>query len=1570
MADDFHTPHVNVTGTYTGVDQGGEHQYTFQNTETGATATATSSYAPEDTTDPSGKVTPGFINILNDIVSPAGAELTHRLAATFRTLQTQDQRNFLARGVAPIVRSLVGGAYFAGGVPDILALLSYIPGPDKLAAMGYEAVTGETPAFLKESREGAESFREAVEPYGFLGQQKRFERYLRQADAYTEDKWGFRLFGDTIGTDMTPEARGFWEELVTEGMEFGVSGVPMVKSVTLPLKAGQALIKGAERIFRKLAKESVEELGEAAVNPKNARTLVDKANDFYSISTQSGRRNIRGDVYFGLAAGPSTVVALHSLEAVDPDAAGWFKATTAIASGILLPVLTRGAVTSLVQMPLVYRFFTESIWDPVFRPTKSAERFTQRHGLGPTEANKVEIAGVGRILEEAYAQGRHVHQASGLAFTTPELARAEANILHERTLIKRDELAEATDPAVIERLTKEISEAENQVSSLVRYANFQEDILTAASRDKSPGAIAKFFDAEANRLVERREQFFNYVENQFQQSFDNINFNGRSGGTPAEHRLDLDKALNGAIPEFETTRRNLVMRGNIKGIEAAELQWLTPSARNQSDNAFAALDANLEKSFNNAKAAAAERVKFWRESVDSYLAAKGLKTVEDLSASEKIFVGDLIRGSYDDAYREIRGFEKAAYRRVKGIDDKVTENIVFPEGSVDRVSGESIAGMEISDWAAKSLENLTRSQKFNPRDVPIELAQLVGMRSIIAVLNKQRKAAEAAGRAVEAEASIPTLEGIKNQAITRRQQIDAELKAQLSADRKAAEKQIRSLRDYVEGVTTKLDDTQTAAVNAFLDDPNINWEIMTLTMAKGRAPKGLESIFSSIAKQKKKIAELGEGTTVSPAVKTIQDSYLAVTKEVDNAQDQINQITGRFLEGMDDAPIAPTGRLTSRNSEGKLVSEGTSPQDVKEAISDIAEAASREKRVNGTTPKYRHLIQLQTTLEQVLTPAVFPNLDVRSLNFAKEASQLKHRVSEAQADILARDKGAGVEVQVEKVGETVLPAKDSVTIQSANLRLLETAAAEVPPFVTIKRDENGRIVRDAEGIPVAVIDENAITGESLFNLPDSPFEKVLVGEAGLAPVSGFYEIRLRPNAPATDRALKIAESILLERLALQFPEGVDSKTLGSFRKENKLAIKFLKDNGRDTVPNLVGDADALARQLDALDSLFSDRTRKQLTVLVDSGSLNLGANTIDDYVQYIGQRRQRIGEENALRSVLEADPGRATTSLFDKILNPQNNQPKKDLQEFLSVVRGNQSAEKGFKASVIGELWRRATTHTDELGRATGDLAARAFDPALFRELMADSKIRMMLQEVFPDNGALLNGLDKMAAVAFETANFTKGSKSLARAIDPQTALSLEAYSNLGRILALNVAARVDFLNALVLAGVGGRYGAKLGRSLTGSKIKDILVIAALDPAKAIELSKSTSKHVDGFLANLRRAAIDTVLAPVAVPLGRPAATGAIIRYGEQQRDEYGRQKIEPIPEIIPSAEPPVPPLFPTGGGASLQVPSPREGTMLSQIDPFTMQRGQEVFGPMDRVFAANKGGLASLQRKPRQMVH
>ena len=59
-------------------------------------------------------------------------------------------------------------------------------------------------------------------------------------------------------------------------------------------------------------------------------------------------------------------------------------------------------------------------------------------------------------------------------------------------------------------------------------------------------------------------------------------------------------------------------------------------------------------------------------------------------------------------------------------------------------------------------------------------------------------------------------------------------------------------------------DAQVAEVNAFLNDPDIQWETLNQTIARGRtSTKELKPIFASIARQKKIISELGEGTKVS-----------------------------------------------------------------------------------------------------------------------------------------------------------------------------------------------------------------------------------------------------------------------------------------------------------------------------------------------------------------------------------------------------------------------------------------------------------------------------------------------------------------------------------------------------------------------------------------------------------------------------------------------------------------------------------------------------------------------------------
>ena len=70
--------------------------------------------------------------------------------------------------------------------------------------------------------------------------------------------------------------------------------------------------------------------------------------------------------------------------------------------------------------------------------------------------------------------------------------------------------------------------------------------------------------------------------------------------------------------------------------------------------------------------------------------------------------------------------------------------------------------MPVEEWATGRLENLSRTEKFNLKEVPVQLAQLVGSRSLITLINRRRKAAS---QAEKAQAEIPDLERQRDDAI-------------------------------------------------------------------------------------------------------------------------------------------------------------------------------------------------------------------------------------------------------------------------------------------------------------------------------------------------------------------------------------------------------------------------------------------------------------------------------------------------------------------------------------------------------------------------------------------------------------------------------------------------------------------------------------------------------------------------------------------------------------------------------------------------------------------------------------
>jgi hypothetical protein len=1571
MADEFDTPN-GMKGRFIATNEGtGVSTYEFSNPETGAKVRHDLGYTRD-------QLIP-LLNSKEELLSPAGRALGKTLGPVLESLRSKDERGIGSRVFAPVIRSFP--AYLAGGIPDIGGLLSYVPNPVDWAAMGFEALTGVDPlGAVERRREGNLAARKFAKEYGTKAQQGRFSQYLRQADKWAKENWDFEPFEGSIGTDMTPDARGFWEKILAMGLEMGASGPLMVKGVTAPAKLLQ---DGAQYLFSKLSKESAKELGEAATSPENVRSLVDRANDAYSLLNPGGRRNIRQEATFGFVGGAAAEASLDQLQKVDPEAAGWVKASVAIGTGLFAPLIARSAVTSLLQGPIV-RTVSGFVIDPLLRPGRAASSFVQRN-LGSSSKDRAGVVSTARLLEEAVANGRHVDAASGLAMTTPELARTEAAILKAEIQIKRDRLSQETDPKVQERLRGEIEADEATAGNLNRTANFYEAVLESAAKDRAPGVAARFFRDESKRLVERRESFFNYIEGTFKRAYDDLDFGGKPGGTKKEWRVDYQNAMEGRVPEFENTRRRLVMEGDQRGVEPSEFLWLDPQTKQRVGGIEQDLSAKMDEALAKAQAAANDRVVFLNDSVQLYLKNLGLKAVGDLPAAERRMVGDLIRGTYDDAGREWRAFVKAAYLRVDGLDAKVTENIVFPRGSRDPSNDADISGMTVEEWVTSRFENLSPGEAFNMKLFPPQFAQLAGSRSLVAWLNRVRKEEAAAGRISNAEEAIPNIERRRDDAIAQRDEVEVRLNKQRDADRELSENNARTLDTYYANAVENLDDAGKQAVAEFFRSTDMDWARMSLDTAKGLAPKGLGNVFAEITKQKKRIAELGEGVTSSAAVRALDTEMQGFAAAAKKAQNDIDEITNKAL-GLDgDVPLEVTGRLTARTPEGVVIRSGTSANDVVEFASELAAAARAEKALNGATPRYRNINQIRETVEQLLDSRTFPDLDLGKLKLAKEADRVRRTVDEAQGPILEKDRSSEVKVEVEVAAEKVLPQVESPTAAAAKLRQLEEATAELPDFVTVKQG--------ADGKRVATINEVALGRDtSLFARKDSPFEMVRVGQEGTP-----FEIRIKENAPVSPRSLAIAEAIVLERLALKFPDGVDSKGLDSFRKNNKAVIKFLKDNGPPDVPEkrtvvgLINDADNLALQLDSIKNLRKDKTRDQLTELVNRGELDLNGFKIDDYLEYIAQRRSRASDDNAFSEVLGADPGLAMETLFKRILDTGNTRPKQEMQEFLSIVGGNKPALRGLQASIIGQIVKRSLTRTDALIKETTDLGMQAFDPVKFRELIGNPRVQTIIREAFPDNPTIIPGLEKMALSSFETSNFTQGGKILAM-VDPANAVNLTGWSFLGRITALGAANSTNLVNQLWAGAAGSALGKKLGLKVTAGRVKDIMIDAALYPEKGVALGLRVGQQSNGFFATLGQTALDVVT----IPPRRPGASLSMIEKGVEELDEPVDQPVLPAAPPRLSNIPPGRAVNPASVMKNVNAVGPRQGAPppaprpTGPPSPDVVQRGQELFGATDPVFGLGLGynhggyvtggagsgvgrmeesGIMSVPCKPRQLV-
>jgi len=715
------------------------------------------------------------------------------------------------------------------------------------------------------------------------------------------------------------------------------------------------------------------------------------------------------------------------------------------------------------------------------------------------------------------------------------------------------------------------------------------------------------------------------------------------------------------------------------------------------------------------------------------------------------------------------------------------------------------------------------------------------------------------------------------------------------------------------------------------------------------------------------IKEIAPGGNVS-GVKTqkLWDKWELANTRAKGAEadlrDAIEAIYGKLQdpETLAELTIDPQGRFSGP----------TSLQDVQDSVSELFNLADR----TNDPILARHALEWRDMLEQLMSADTFPQANAAQLRTAKEISRTGFRVDEAMGDVLEKRPEAIPEAVV---AETVLPpvgtGKGFVPgVQRAAIDVIRTVTARLPEeIVTYKQLPDGRVV--------ATFNEDALRpleleNRSIFDHPDYPFAIKKTGK-----YQTDWEVEVKPGFDTSDLGLDMIEDIVLEQLYLNFPNPDEITTTGIdvFNKQWRNALRTLEKGGRTGPKSVVGltrDVEKLASELKVAEDLLGTQSKRKVQTLIDQGILT-NQFEADEYVNWLADSRIKAADSRTLRDVLKAEPGQAVHKLVKSILKSDN--PNAEIGEVLSVIRDNPAALRGFKASLFDSLWRHSTVVDPKVQIGAGSLGkGTVFSPSRFKELMAPkSNFRKLLNETYKNadgtssNPELIPGLERMAAAAVETAEMVKGGKAL-----PLTDFFQdEVYTNLGRILGLGIAKRAHFVNELYAAGAGGRIFRLLGKHFTGNTVKDMVLGMSLDPRIAVDFLKDVGES-EFLLPMLRRYIVDDVL--LGVPLRFSKTPGAATQVFTEPVEEASpppppamgpQSSIMPPPNInVASTLNRVRPLAPAQGGAPVPPqfaaagpPPPGRREMLQGMDDMGLE-----------LFTANKGGLASLQKKPRQMVH
>ena len=1256
----------------------------------------------------------------------------------------------------------------------------------------------------------------------------------------------------------------------------------------------------------------------------------------------------------GAQVGTSMVASLEMLDEVYPDAPPWIKSLVMSGGGILLPLAGATALrtgwdaglnTWFIKYPLqIVRGTAEAV-------TPSGSRRAAARGIqamGGDWRDRKQILGVYEHLRYALTQGRDIDPATRIGYTLPQMARNEVTVLKaelQETLGTDNLPTEAEINAAIDLKAKlqeaqgtnnpptqdEIDAATYQVQRLKRLAhisdlipklttlaNFQEGQLQTISEGTAIGA--QVYAQYSEEMLKRRDLIFESLD----EAVLKLDLGGKPSEDVAPALIEADYIAGAATGSYEYSEN--IRRAIAEGRGGT----LTPEQTEAISQAYNKLANNLDTAKEGILSDLRSRVELFRNTLP-----------EDMTTEQRTLFNEHVQREVQTSYEEMDFYEDTIWNTIKGLDRRKTKSYVSPDGE-DLGPQVLIDGVPVGEYFAGKVASLKAGERENQSKWLWKLAGSAALR---------KQAAKGTGADAQ-KISRQTLEVETAQRLLVRQQ------------------------NILDRATQALDE--------------------------------LPEIVPGSTQEK-------EFNRRKKAFENATDNVTAAELRVENAQGKLDIFLGKGVthEGTEvnlSHEILDTSELGVKMVND--VPQGRSAQEVQNVISHLKQEL-RYEQSRGSLKNSRKVMaigEMIDELQNAIGDSENFNVDTTQLAAARSVTDLKKDIFEKGS--MGRLRGFSRDgrsiVEPEKVINLIAPTSQVTGKQLVALRELQNAltpitTGENTPFrITGVLDENGK--------PVIELDLN-FNLEKYAEAPPLPFEAIKVGGTGRR--QGY---RVIEGTPVTEQNIAVVREALWDRFKI-FGTGPEFSAPAAemWIRKNKDALEWLKNatGGKDTgFENLV----SAERVVKSLENATANNINRTVDQLHAAGVFN------DDFTEagfrFLIKDAARIDSNIASAAVFLDSPDPLT--LGQNFINGYlgSSRPAEFLRETLKVLEkgalsdGSNPAVLGLKQAVAEEIIRRGLT-TRGGGSQTSQVASKLseslnydvtlWDPDALIGMAYNAKFQRLLASLYGDHAPEL-----FRKIAEGARDQTFISKAALRGVKIQDKFSGEVAGNFGRMIGGALSKNVLIpVSSLVMTGLGKRYGQSTVENIRGLAAEKLLVDFLMNPrlgiAAATEfplISPTEDLHIRD---RLKLWAHYNFIGRNADRLKRIGqAPGILYELAEPTKYEDIQSqptKYEGIPALHELAEPPdaspePPPReseLPPGDMediiglplAPLTGAPPVSGSSLAQVHPIgalgnraspdpertrSTLTGLREFGlPL---FQAKKGGLASLRKKSRQLVH